>query len=249
MVATPNHVPGENRDALLARIARLEKALAALGNRTRLSTVQGTLTEFDVDTGANTVTVGQDTMTDLPLLVSGAEIGLEPGDTVVIAVLGEGTPAIMGKLATVGSTNYGSSNNGRAGITLSATDFANSTAGVTLIEDTSITVPTWANSALLTMFGSASMHNNSGSLDNWSSEVAMTSGAGFAHSGSMNVAVPNGSVGSTYALFSEVVAVVPDESLLFQFAIISGAHNWPTDTNATTIAGLTAQLQFFRESV
>lgn len=237
MVATPSHIPGSQHDPLIQRVAKLEKALAALGNRTRVSTVEGTLT----------VTTGQVTLTDVPLLVSGAEIGLTAGDTVELAVTGSGALVIMGKLAIPGSADYGSSNVGHAGTFANASNFALSTVADTVIcSSTDIVAPPWANSADLIVAALGEAFNN-GTTDRFVSRVRVQSTGNPDHfTGGAFVTAPGSSTGSTYATFADVVPVAPGQPVTIKYEMWAEAHTWAAAAAMT--AGFNARAAFYRES-
>jgi hypothetical protein len=212
---------------------------------------QAVLTAFDADDGSNTVQIGPSTLaepsTNLPMLVTGAEIGLESGDNILVMFLGN-TPMIVGKIASVGGPNYGASNNGRAGVLQSSagSSFGSTAAGTVVLTDTSVVVPGWARSVAVSMNGQATLNNNSGGLDNLQSQVKMHDPITGDHfSGHYPCAVPSTFEGSTTAVFDEVSAVTPGATLTFTYTIFSGT-TWPARSD--NIAGMTASLQFFREA-
>jgi hypothetical protein len=212
---------------------------------------QAVLLSFDANDGTNTVGIGASELPNLPLLVTGAEIGLESGDNILVMYLGN-SAMIVGKIATPGSANYGATLNGRFsrdGFVDNASGFAvaASPTGTTVITETRIVVPSWANSCLLIMFGQAQMGNTSGALRALSSQVKMTCpGVIDNFSGSVATSVPNNTEDATFALFAERTDVTPGATLTFTYTLFGGAGAWPTD--AGSIATMTAQLQYFRET-
>ena len=206
----------------------------------------GQLLSFSADDGSNVVAIGQAELPNLPMLQTGAEIGMEAGDNVLIMYLGN-SAVILGKIATVGGPNYGASNSGHAGLLLNASNFGATVAGTTVITDSStIAAPGWANSVAVTMLGAASLHNGSGALDNLTSRVRL-SRANFsdAFSAAAPAAVTSTFVGSTFALYANVVPVTPATPLTFTYTVITGGGTWPAD--AAAIATLSVAVQFFRE--
>lgn len=206
---------------------------------------QAELLAFDADDGSNTVLIGTTEVEDLSLLVTGAQIGLEAGDNIIVMYLGN-SAMIVGKIASVGGPNYGASNDGHAGFLSNNTSSPSaSNAGVTVATGT-IVAPGWANSASLTMLGDATLHNGSGALDNlWSVARCTRTGFADAFSGSAANAVPSTFFGSTYALFSSVIDVVPGSTMSFTYKIFAGT-TWPADVNG--FATLSVSAQFFREA-
>jgi hypothetical protein len=204
------------------------------------------LLSFNVDDGSNTVAIGASIVPDLPMLVTGAEIGLESGDNIIVMYLGN-SAMIVGKIASVGGSNYGASSAGRDAFLHNATNFGSANAGVTVATDSSITVPDWAHSCLLTMTGMATLHNSTASLDNITSQVRMVCpGQDDQFSGFVDAHAPAGQLSATYALFTNNSPVVPGNTLTFTYVVSSGT-TWATDAGAQAI--FMCQIQFFRESV
>lgn len=115
------------------------------GMSARSQIVLGIMKSFSNVNGANTVLVNGTLMTNLPLLLTGAEIDYSPGDPVLILVLGN-TYSILGKVATVGSSQFASASIQSASTFVSTSGFGVGLTDVTILS-TSITVPAWANSA------------------------------------------------------------------------------------------------------
>lgn len=110
---------------------------------------QATVLTFDPTTGANTVNLAGAILTNLPLLNIGDTVNLKAGDTVILMKMNN-TMAILGRVIQTGGTgiltsvavDFQSANN-------FASNFAISTSFVTKVS-TTITVPPWANKALVT---------------------------------------------------------------------------------------------------
>lgn len=123
------------------------------------SVVIGLLTSFDPTTGANTVVVNGAALSNLPILITGAEVGLIPGATVWLMVINN-TYAIMGQVAPVGSSAFGRESVATADAFAQASGFTMTTTPQNLVA-TSINVPSWANHAQITMIGSMQIVSNS----------------------------------------------------------------------------------------
>lgn len=206
------------------------------------------LVAFDADDGTNTVLIGTTAVDNLPLAVSGAEIGLAAGDNVLIMYLGT-TAMIWCKIATPGSANYGASNSGRSGLVLntSAPFGLSATAVTTILSDSSIRVPAWAQSASLIMLGQAVVNNSSTQIDNWAVRArAAMPGLVDAFSAMRFGFLPQGDQGVTSALFADVIEVAPGQQMTISLEIASATVTWPS--NAANAATLFAAVQFFRES-
>lgn len=208
---------------------------------------QAILVDFDPNTGNNTVQIGASQLTDLPLARTGAEIGLQTGDNILVMYLGN-SAMIFCAIATPGSTNYGASNLARAGFVDNASNWAVTTAGTTVITDNTVIVPSWAHSAQVIALGGASTHNSLASVDNWLSAITIdVPGEAQAFSAQITTAVPAGQIGQTFAQFGDLVAVVPGVTMTFKYIVGSGAGTWAARTD--NIATLFVAVEFFRESV
>lgn len=206
---------------------------------------QAVLLAFNPDDGSNTVGIGTSTLADLPLLVTGAEIGLSAGDNILVMYLGN-SAMIVGKVASVGGSNYGASSVGRAGFIRSASNFGTTNAGTAVIVDTSIVVPGWARSALVTMTGFASLHNSTASLDNLASQLRLACpGQSDEFSGFVDTHAPASQLTSTYAFLADLMPVIPSQILTCTYLVASGV-TWAVDASAS--ATVSVQIQFFRES-
>lgn len=122
---------------------------------------QGVILSFSTVDGSNTVGVGASTLTNVPMLLTGAEVNYNVGDPVLILVLGF-TYMILGKVATVGSSVFASA----SGATSSAQNTASGlvfAAAFTRVITATLTVPTWANAAACTVIGSMTAQATSAS--------------------------------------------------------------------------------------
>jgi hypothetical protein len=207
---------------------------------------QAVLLEFDADDGTNLVQIGTSEIPNLPLARTGAEIGLQGGDNILVMYLGN-TAMIFCAIATPGSANYGASNNGRAGIARSVSGgFGSSLASVTAISDTSIVVPGWAHSASVALNGQAQLQNNSGGADFLGSQVSVSDpGTGNHFSALYFGTVPASAFVVTTALFDDVIGVTPEATLSISYRVQSD-QTWAANSNNN--ASLTASFSFFRES-
>lgn len=117
--------------------------------------VQGTILTFSTINGANTVNVNGATLTNVPMLLTGAEVNYAPKDPVLLLLLGN-TYMLMGKVASVGSPRFASASIATASASSGATGFALTPTFVALAA-CSVTVPSWANTALVTAIGTVSL--------------------------------------------------------------------------------------------
>lgn len=218
---------------------------AATGPALPMSFRQGVLTAFNSDTGANTVTLGSSTLTNLPMLVTGAEIGLTAGDNVLLSQMGN-TYLIIGKVASVGGSNYGGANLGRNANEVNDANFSVNPTG-TVVGTLTFTVPGWAHSCQLWMMGQAAIHNNSGGLDNILGIVRASCPAttdGFTDG--PITAVPSTFWGGASAMYVFTKAVVPGATLTCTFTLLTGVNTWPAD--ALSYSSFFVLCDFYRET-
>lgn len=206
----------------------------------------GRVLAFDADDGSNSIAIGTSTLTNLPLLATGAEIAIEAGDNVLIMQLGN-QPLIMGRIAEVGGSNYGSGNAGHESLEVNALAFGVIGGAVTVICTGTLQVPGWAHSARVQMAGQASAVNGSGVADIFTTEVRVScpgiSQDGFADSPSSSV--PAGSRGASNVTYFYTGPVTPSQTMTFTYAVAS-AHNWPAAVTAS--ADFWSNVDFYRES-
>jgi hypothetical protein len=119
--------------------------------------VQGQIVTFDTATGHNTVSVMGATLTDVPMLATGAEILYTAGDPVMLLVIGN-TYSLLGKVVSAGSTRYAGATVSAAANGNSASNFAVGTSTAALAT-ASIAVPTWATKAAVTIYAIAVTHD------------------------------------------------------------------------------------------
>lgn len=106
---------------------------------------QGRLLTFDPSTGLNTVLVGTTVLTNVPMLQTGAEVGLVQGNTVLLAQIGY-TYLILGRITSPNGSTFASASQAYAEAATSAANFALPSTYSTICQ-VSLTVPTWANTA------------------------------------------------------------------------------------------------------
>lgn len=123
---------------------------------------QGTVTAWNPNTGANTVDVGGGLLTNVPILNTGEAIALKAGHVVVL--LGQGsTWFIIGRITSPGDPNFASASVAFDGEHNSATNFSVTTTHLDKVTGT-LTVPDWADEALVTMTSQISLANTSATV-------------------------------------------------------------------------------------
>jgi|ERR1700758_2890103 len=148
--------------------------------------VQGIITSFSTVDGSNTVLVNGGVLTNVPMLLTGAEVNYTQGDPVLLIVLGN-TYMILGKVAGVATPQYASASATTTGYFQATTGtIAYSPSAFVTLATANITVPTWSNRmtfagiAEAQFIGTSGLDvdvlidqvmngNDSGGLDGWSS--------------------------------------------------------------------------------
>ncbi len=166
---------------------------APAGSAPPSALIQGTLVSFDPATGHNTVRVGTTILTDVPMLLTGAETGLTAGNNVQLARLGN-TYCIQGRIATPGSASFASASQATVSLNATASNFALGTSMATIVS-VSIPVPIWANTAVVESNFAYNAKNNHGSdvdmginikSDGTSADTGVPSMTFYGHTASYN---------------------------------------------------------------
>lgn len=210
----------------------------------------GVLAAFNADDGSNTVMIGTSEIPDLPLLATGAEIGLEAGDNVLIMYLGN-TAMIVGKVATVGGPNYGASNQGRATASNDVTPvggFGIPLAGQIGLVPVHFPVPGWAHSALMIANAGASLHSVSTTASNAFAALTVKNGSGglIALGTQFSNGYSAGFQSAINSYLNEVVPVTPGDTVALALDLHAGVA-WPTDAGAGAV--MQAAVEFYREGI
>lgn len=154
---------------------------------------QGLLTAFNPADGTNTVSVGGATLTNLPILLTGAETVLATNNRVLLLVMGN-TYLIMGKVATPGTSSFASASFLLVSANNAATGFSLPTSFTTLTS-VNFTTPPWANTVSVVSVFAYNAKNTFGAdtdpsirlvSDGEASNIAGSSMTGYGHNGSFN---------------------------------------------------------------
>lgn len=119
---------------------------------------KGVVIAFNPADGSNVINVAGANLTDLPMLVSGAETALIPGQTVGIAVVGTAM-FIMGRVSLPRSPGYASASNAFVYSFNSANGFPVPNAWTTYVM-TTLSVPPWASRAVLIATSDGTVYND-----------------------------------------------------------------------------------------
>lgn len=210
---------------------------------------QARLVEYDPNTGFNTVVIpGAPALKNLPLLVSGAELSLQPGDNVILMYLNS-TVLIVGKVATPGGPNFGASQaQGRLRVALAATPVPSLPSGtpVNAITGAVGSAPTWAHSAYFDLDGWIGMQNTSSNVTNISAQIIVT---GSISGTILGTGSGNQAVSGTWNFMAEramkwLLPIQPGEELTCSFQVES------TDTTIPSggLGYLNGLINFYRET-
>ena len=127
------------------------------------STVMGTIITFSYVDGSNTVDVLGATLTNVPMLLTGAEVNYVPGDSVMLLILGN-TYLLIGKIAVVGSSQFGSASIAAYSNGSSVNSYTYGTGGVLQsILTTTVPAPAWATFAVISLLSVSAFQNNGAS--------------------------------------------------------------------------------------
>jgi hypothetical protein len=118
---------------------------------------QGTITAWNASTGANTIDVAGGTLTDVPILNTGEAIALKAGHIVGLLAFGSAW-FILGRITPPGDPNFAAASVAFDGEHNSATNFSVTTTHLDKVTG-SLTVPAWADEALVTMTTQISLAN------------------------------------------------------------------------------------------
>ena len=138
---------------------------------------QGIIKTFSTVDGSNTVIVGTSILTNVPMLLTGAEVNYLAGDPVILMILGN-TYMLLGKVAMVGSSQFASASVSSASTSASTNNFAITSSAVTILT-ASIPVPSWANRAAVIL----------------TSQLGFFVGGGAAMPGYLNVIIDGNATG------------------------------------------------------
>jgi len=124
---------------------------------------QGTVQWWDPANGQNIIDVGGGSLVNVPVLNTGEAIALKEGH--VVGLLGHGGSwFVLGRITPADDPNFAGSSVGFGGAGASATNFSVSTAE-TIKVTTNITVPSWADEAIVLCTVNCSMANSTAAGD------------------------------------------------------------------------------------
>jgi hypothetical protein len=122
---------------------------------------QGKVVAWNPATAENTISMAGATLTDVPIL-NGTEVPLLAVGHTVSMLRWKSSYFILGRIIIPNTPDIGALPGGLAGVGSTTTNFAISTSG-TVVTSGTLTVPPWANQALVMCVANISVLNNSGS--------------------------------------------------------------------------------------
>lgn len=141
---------------------------------------QGLVMEWNTDTGENVINVGGALLANLSMLNSGEAIALKPGHVVGLLAAGD-SMLILGRITQPGAADFAS-----ASVAFGSTGFTVSNFGVagsgvmTVVGSADLTVPAWADQALVLVTASGQLTNPSVANDFAFLSVGINGGSGGA---------------------------------------------------------------------
>jgi len=155
---------------------------------------QGTITAWNPNTGANTVSVAGGILTDVPILNTGEAIALKAGHVVGLLAFGS-TWFILGRITPTGDPNFAAASVDFGSAGAQVFNFATSTSMVVKASSNELVVPDWADEAIVHVTGGCCVVNNSAVITNVAMEVGCFGGVG----GGLIQDIPIGRMGSVSA--------------------------------------------------
>lgn len=109
---------------------------------------QGTVLDWNADTGENTIDLAGGILTDVPILNTGEAVALKAGH--VVGLLGQGSAwFIIGRVTPPNSADFAGASVAFGNVNLTTTNWAPTTGGTFVIDSAPIAIPDWADEALV----------------------------------------------------------------------------------------------------
>lgn len=127
---------------------------------------QGTILTWDSNTGSNTIDLAGGTLTNVPILNTGEAIALKAGH--IVGMIGQGSSwFIIGRITPPNDPNFAGASVAFDGIGATATNFALSTTtgSGSLKVTANLTVPSWADQAIVIATGDVMVTNPRAVID------------------------------------------------------------------------------------
>jgi hypothetical protein len=191
---------------------------------------QGTILAWNSATGENTVDLAGGTLVNVPIINTGEAIALKAGH--VVGMLGQGsTWFIIGRVTPPNDPNFAGASVAFAGEGASAANFALTTSSAAKVTG-SLTVPTWADEAIVLATSNMSLWNTRAVVDFATASIAIdgvgggTVQAGFA---------PDGNASGNYlvamACSAQRLVTSPGSTISLETRIWSNGAAWSAHPN------------------
>jgi hypothetical protein len=138
---------------------------------------QGRVVAWNPDTGENTIDVGGAQLEDVSVLNTGEAIALKVGHIVGLVTWGSSW-FIIGRITVPGSPDFASASVEFGSAGAQAFSFVIPTGGPTVIASTTLTVPLWADEALIHVTGNAGLVNRAAGVRRCTMQVGVNGGSG-----------------------------------------------------------------------
>ena len=193
---------------------------------------QGTVLTWNASTGENTIDLAGGTLTNVPVLNTSEATALKAGH--VVGLLGQGSAwFIIGRVTPPNSADF-------AGASVAfATNFNNTNTFAisksptfATVATVNLSVPSWADEALVTVQAAFSLHNPTGTAD-WANGRCAIGGTAFAQSISgfaANGAADNGDYDNLTCLAAQVV-ISPGSTITVTAQVATFSNAWGADAN------------------
>lgn len=164
---------------------------------------QGVVVAFDAAIGLNQVLVAGAVLEDLPVIEGSGVVNLTAGDTVLLVRM-RSSWAILGRVLSVGSSEFASAAVAFDQNQNASTDNFALAVGTFEYVSFSLTVPEWANEALVTATATASILNNASGATRGLAAGVEIDGVGGAFGSATSV--PNNLQGSSSTTRSRIIS-------------------------------------------
>jgi len=191
---------------------------------------QGTVLTWNANTGENTIDLAGGTLTNVPILNTAEAIALKAGH--VVGLLGQGSAwFVIGRVTAPNSADFAGASVAFAGEGESAANFALSTSSTAKVTG-SLTVPAWADEAIVLATSNMSLWNTRAVVDFATASIAIDgSGGGTVQAGF----APDGNASGNYlvamACSAQRLITGPGSTISLETRIWSNGAAWSAHPN------------------
>lgn len=186
---------------------------------------QGTIVTWNTSTGENTISVAGGTLTNVPILNTGEAIALQAGHTVGLLTF-NGSWFILGRITVPGDSDFASASVAFGGAGATATNFGITTSAASLVSDT-ITVPDWADEAIVLATGNCQLTNTTASIDFATIQVKIDgTGGGGSQVGASPLGDASGNYVVSMAVSAQRLITSPGSTITVETFLNSQTASW-----------------------